>query len=45
MRLFNRFMAYGLIVTLLGISGCFWGRGGGGGGPHEGEGEHHLIGG
>jgi hypothetical protein len=46
MRLVNRFIACGLIVALLGISGCFFGRGSGGYGHHggEGEGEHHMIG-
>jgi hypothetical protein len=44
MRYFNRFIAYGLIVTVLGLTGCFFGRGDHAG-PHggEGEGEHHLT--
>jgi hypothetical protein len=43
MRFHNRFISYGLIVVLLGMSGCFIGRGGGHHGD-SGEGEHHLVG-
>jgi hypothetical protein len=43
MRIFNRFIACSLIITLLGVSACFFGRGGRDAGHHggEGDGEHH----